>query len=162
MTAHDSWVFEGGLVSCSCGYSGPGEGCYICRPGDPHAAQEGCEDCHNTWRVDYAAGRSLVEVAQVIYDMHGCSCDEHETNGHAASCRRWRRKQAGRIATALLAVGNPHVGHRDCRPDLMLDGICADCQRPHRCDIGGCVNGGSAVSPVSEPARNAPSAKDQP
>lgn len=41
------------------------------------------------------------EVVEAIYRNHGCSCEAHYSQGEAASCERWRRKQAELIASII-------------------------------------------------------------
>lgn len=124
--AHDSWVWEGGVLSCGCGYSGPDRHHptrdYDADPAPCHVRANGpwhSLTCERGWApcgIDVGApwtGPVMPDpwqTAEIIYNTHGCSCDEHPTNGATASCRAWRRRAAEHTAAALLAAGNARAG----------------------------------------------------
>jgi hypothetical protein len=42
------------------------------------------------------------ELAELIYRLHGCSCEEHPSNGVTRTCTEWRRNRAQAAAEAIL------------------------------------------------------------
>ena len=75
--------------------------------------------------------RSLVEAMEIIYLTHGCSCDEHPTNGSTASCKAWRRRAAEQVAAALLPPDKGGMALRPCpRCEALIRAeqhMCWDC-----------------------------------
>ena len=75
--------------------------------------------------------RSLAEVVEVIYLTHGCSCDEHPSNGTSAACKAWRRRAAEQVAAALQHPDEGGMALRPCpRCEALIRAehrLCWDC-----------------------------------
>lgn len=59
-------------------------------------------------------GRTSAEVVEIIYLTHGCSCDEHPSNGTSAACEAWRRRAAEQVAAALRHPDDGGMALRPC------------------------------------------------